>query len=88
MTTGHVFMAVSLDGFIACSDGDIDWLMKQKTDGEDHGYDEFIASVDGLVMGRGSYQKILTFAEWPYKKTVIVMSRSLTNEDIPDELKG
>lgn len=87
MTTGHVFMAVSLDGFIARGDGGLDWLMKQKTDGEEHGFDEFMASVDGLVMGRGSYQKVLTFDEWPYKNPVIVMSRTLTNSDIPDELK-
>jgi dihydrofolate reductase len=80
-------MAMSLDGFVARRDGGLDWLMKQKTDGEDHGYDAFMASVDGLVMGRGSYQKILTFDEWPYKKPVIVMSRTLTNSDIPEALR-
>jgi dihydrofolate reductase len=61
MTTGHVFIAVSLDGFIARQDGGLDWLMKQKTAGEDHGYDTFMASVDGLIMGRGSFEKALTF---------------------------
>ena len=81
-------MAMSLDGFVARSDGGLDWLMKQKTDGEDHGFDEFVASIDGLVMGRGSYQNVLTFGEWPYEKPVVVMSRTLTDADIPDELKG
>ena len=86
MTTGHVFIAISLDGYIARPDGDIDWLMKQNTEGEDHGYDPFMASVDGLVMGRGSFEKIMTFDEWPYAKPVVVMSNSLTQSDIPDHL--
>jgi len=81
-------MAMSLDGFIARRDGDIDWLTKYQIDGEDHGFDAFMASVDGLVMGRGSFQKVLTFGEWFYKKTVVVMSRTLIDADIPDELKG
>ena len=68
MTTGHVFIATSQDGFIAREDGNIDWLMKQKTDGEDHGYEDFMASVEGLIMGRGSYEKVLTFGDWPYQK--------------------
>ena len=46
MTTGHVFKAMSLDGYIARADGGLDWLMKQRTDGEDYGYDAFMASVD------------------------------------------
>ena len=55
MITGHVFIAVSIDGFIACRDGDLDWLMKQPTGREDHGFDAFMDSVDGLVMGRLTY---------------------------------
>lgn len=88
MITGHVFIATSLDGFIARQDGDLDWLMKQKTDGEDHGYDALVATIDGLVMGRGSFQKILTFEKWPYAKPVIVMSDTLTQDDIPAALAG
>ncbi len=86
MTTGHVYIATSLDGFVARPDHRIDWLTKQKTDGEDHGYDEFIDSVDGIVMGRGSFETILSFGEWPYQKPVIVMSKSLSQSDIPAEL--
>ena len=51
MTTGHVFMAMSFDGFVARVDFGLDWLIKQKTDGEDHGNAAFMESVDGLVMG-------------------------------------
>ena len=82
MPTGHVFIAISLDGYIARTDGRLDRLMKQNTEGEDHGYDTFMASVDGLVMGRGSYEKILTFDDWPYHKPVIVMSRTLSPDAI------
>lgn len=88
MTTGHVFIATSLDGYVARPTGELDWLMKQKTDGEDHGYDEFIASIDGLVMGRGSFLQVLGFDKWPYSKPVIVMSKTLTRTDIPDSLEG
>ena len=51
MTTGHVFIATSLDGFIARPDGSIDWLPGLESDpGENYGYDDFLATVDGLVM--------------------------------------
>lgn len=62
MTTGHVFIACNLDGFIARPDGDLDWLMRVDTVGDDHSYDAMIASVDGLIMGRGTFEKVLTFA--------------------------
>lgn len=88
MTTGHVFIACSLDGFIARPDGDLDWLMRVDTGGDDHGYNAMIASVDGLIMGRGTFEKVLTFAPWPYHKPVVVMSQSLQPSDIPKDLKG
>ena len=88
MTTGHVYIAVSIDGFIARPDGGLDWLMKQPTAGEDYGYDAFMASVDGLIMGRASYEKVLTFAEWPYRKPVVVLSRTLAGGDVPASLAG
>jgi dihydrofolate reductase len=88
MTTGHVFIACSLDGFIARPDGDLDWLMQVDTDGEDHGYDDMIASVDGLIMGRGTFEKVLSFKPWPYHKPVVVMSESRKPSDIPEALAG
>lgn len=86
-----VFIAASVDGFIARPDGGIDWLFKPEYGADDgagpFGYAEFIASVDVLVMGRNSYEKVLSFPTWPYDKTpVIVLStRELT---IPDNLAG
>ncbi len=88
MTTGHVFIAVSLDGFIARRDGDIDWLENQGGENEDHGFAEMMASVDGLIMGRATFQKVLSLGEWIYEKPVIVMSQSLTQSDVPDHLRG
>jgi dihydrofolate reductase len=87
MTTGHIFMAMSLDGFVAREDFGLDWLMKQKTDGEDHGHETFMESIDGLVMGSGSFRTLLTFDAWPYEKPVIVLSKTLKLNDIPKELR-
>ena len=84
--TGHVFLGVSLDGFVARLDHRLDWLTKHAATGEDHGYDAFMAGVDGIIMGSGSLRTVLTFGEWPYRKPVIVMSGSLTPSDIPPAL--
>ena len=78
MTTGHVFIAISLDGYIARDDGDISWLQSISTEGEDHGYQDFMAGVDGLIMGRETFQKVLEFETWPYSKPVVVMSQTLS----------
>ncbi|MBL4807248.1 MAG: dihydrofolate reductase [Rhodobacteraceae bacterium] len=87
MVKGIIYIAASLDGFVARENGDLDWLMKQDTAGEDFGYDALMASVDGLVMGRGSYKTVAGFDEWPYQKPVIVLSKSLTQHDIPARLR-
>lgn len=74
-----VFIAASVDGYIARSDGGIDWL--GSGDGaEDYGYSEFFDLVDVLVVGRNSYEKVLSFPEWPYgeKKVVVLTSRPLS----------
>src|SRR5687768_1520675 len=59
-----VFVGTSLDGFIARKNGALDFL--PAGGGEPHGYDEFFASVDALVIGRKTYQTVLAFEEWPY----------------------
>ena len=73
--TASVFVGVSVDGFMARINGDIDWL--PAGGGEPHGYDEFIATVDAIVLGRNSFEKVLTFGVWPYgdKRVVILSSR-------------
>ena len=68
-----VFVGTSLDGFIARPNGDLDFL--PAGGGEEHGYAAFMATVDALVVGRNTYDKVLTFDEWPYgNKPVIVLS--------------
>ncbi len=72
-----VFIATSLDGFIARKDGALDWLPGSdgQTGGEDYGFGAFFESVDTLVIGRKTYDLVLTFPEWPYKgKRVVVLS--------------
>ncbi|MBN4054240.1 dihydrofolate reductase [Nitrospira defluvii] len=73
-----VFIATSLDGFIARENGDLDWLdaaNKTVSEGEDCGYVAFMDSVDVLVMGRNTYEQVLSFGDWPYQnKPVIVLS--------------
>ncbi|HCN70834.1 MAG TPA: deaminase, partial [Pusillimonas sp.] len=86
MTTAHVFIAISLDGFIARQDGDINWLLERDDPTEDHGYTDFIADKDMIVMGRGSYEKVLTLGAWPYDKPVLVLSEQLANTPVPDML--
>ena len=72
MIEASVFIGVSLDGFIARVDGSLDWL---PPDCEPHGYDEFIATVDALVIGRKTFEKVLTFEAWPYgPKPVFALS--------------
>lgn len=80
-----VYIATSLDGFIARPNGDIDWLTGGEGS-EDYGYAEFISTVDHIVMGRNTYEKVLTFGHWPYEKKVIVLtSRDLI---VPEDLAG
>ena len=68
-----VFVGISVDGFLARPNGDFDFL--PEGGGEPHGYDEFMASVDALVIGRNTFEKVLTLEAWPYgDKRVVVLS--------------
>jgi dihydrofolate reductase len=72
-----VYIATSMDGFIARQDGGIDWLPGEEdaVEGEDYGYQEFIDSVDAIVMGRNTYELSSSFGAWPYGDVpVIVLS--------------
>jgi dihydrofolate reductase len=78
-----VFIATSLDGFIARKDGALDWL--PVNGGEPHGYDEFIATVDALVIGRKTLETVLKFDAWPYaQKPVVVLSTTLSELRVPE----
>jgi len=71
-----VFVAISIDGFIARADGTIDWLDKAQNlvpEGEDCGYRAFMDSVDILIMGRNTFEQMLTFGPWPYGDTPVVV---------------
>jgi dihydrofolate reductase len=68
-----VFIGTSLDGFIARANGEFDFL--DEGGGEPHGYDEFMATVDALVIGRKTFETVLAFSQWPYgAKPVFVLS--------------
>ena len=68
-----VFIGTSVDGFIARANGDLDFL--PPGGGEPHGYDEFMGTVDALVIGRKTFETVLTFDTWPYgEKPVFVLS--------------
>ena len=78
-----VFIATSLDGFIARENGGLDWLPGD--DVEDHGYFEFMATVDALVMGRNTFETVLGFGSWPYgSKPVIVLTSAPEKIAIPE----
>jgi dihydrofolate reductase len=86
---GRVFIGMSLDGYIARPDSELDWL----TDPPSHiehervasdrpalDWSAFIADIDHLVMGRGTYDKVLTFDHWPYAdQNVVVLSTTLSS---------
>src|SRR5713101_6837269 len=72
-----VFIGTSVDGFLARPDGALDFL--PEGGGEPHGYDEFIASVDAIVIGRKTFETVLGFPSWPYgdKRVVVLSTRRL-----------
>jgi len=80
-----VYIGTSLDGFIARKDGDIDWLTQFANDEAFHSYEELIRRVDAIVIGRGTFEKVLSFPSWPYKMKVFVLSSSI--KQVPDIVK-
>ncbi len=72
-----LFIAASLDGYIAGPDDDLSWMF---TDA-DFGFSDFYSDVDTLIMGRGTYEVVRSYLDWPYPgKRVIVVSRNPDNE--------
>lgn len=82
-----VYIALSLDGYIARTDGSIDWLRgnTEPEPGEDYGFRAFFDRVDALVMGRNTFDKVLDFESWAYgEKPVFVLTHRPV--DLPGEL--
>jgi len=82
-----VFIATSLDGFIADKNGNIEWLHSiPNPDQIDMGYSEFTSQIDALVMGRVTFETVCGFdIDWPYQKPVFVLSNTMTK--IPEKFK-
>ncbi|WP_380053581.1 dihydrofolate reductase family protein [Falsihalocynthiibacter sp. SS001] len=86
--TVEVFIATSIDGFIARPDGSLDWLENSDyaIEGEDYGYAAFMARVGCLLMGSGTFDVVAGFDPWPYNKPVYVMSNRL--RALPEKFAG
>ena len=82
-----LYIAISLDGFIAKEDGSVDWLSSFD---EDYGYEEFLYSIDTIIMGSKTYQQVLTFGEWPYQgiKTFVLTHQKLKDDENVEFLSG
>src|SRR5512136_2254475 len=78
-----LYIATSLDGYIARNNGDISWLSKVERQGEDYGYGDFIKTVDTVIMGRKTYEKVLTFGGvFPHRdRKCYVFSRTRRGKD-------
>ncbi|WP_106449201.1 dihydrofolate reductase family protein [Trichococcus alkaliphilus] len=78
-----VYIAVSLDGYIAHSDGNIDWLDSVARPDEDYGYDTFIETIDTVIMGRKTYEKVLSFGgDFPHaSRDCYVLTRTERRPD-------
>lgn len=78
-----LFISVSIDGYLARKNGDIDWLSIVEDPKEDYGYKEFVKSIDAVIMGRNTYEKVRSFGiEFPHRdKKCYVLSRSKKSSD-------
>lgn len=79
-----VYIGTSLDGFIARNDGDIRWLTQFANGEAITAYKELTDRIDAIVIGRGTFDKVLTFPSWPYEKRVFLLSSSI--EQVPEKL--
>lgn len=74
-----VYIATSIDGYIAKSDGGIDWLNEiPNPDNSDYGFTDFMNRIDGILMGRSTYEIVMDYGVWFYTKPVYVLSNTWT----------
>lgn len=73
-----IYIATSIDGYIARKDGTLDWLYRVGCANEDYGFQKLIDSIDGVILGRHTYEVAAKVPDWPYKgKRIVVLSNSL-----------
>lgn len=86
--SNRVFIATSLDGYIADKNGGIDWLHSvPNPNGDDMGFVDFMHETDALVMGRTTFETVCSFdVPWPYNKPVFVLSTTMN--EIPESHQG
>jgi dihydrofolate reductase len=72
-----VYIGTSLDGFIAREDGGLDWLTGYADQDAVDSYNDFMSGIDSIVVGRGTFETVMTFPAWPYDRPVFVLSNSL-----------
>ena len=84
--TNYVYIAQSLDGYIAGPKGELDWLDEiDNPEKNDYGFSEFMKNIDALIMGRNTFDKVLSFGMWPYDKPVFVATNSMPS--VPSVVK-
>lgn len=88
MIRASVFVGVSVDGFLARPDGTFDFL--EAGGGEPHGFEEFLATVDVLLMGRMTYEVVRAFAEWPYgdRPVFVLSTKPLPADERIERIEG
>lgn len=79
------YIGTSLDGFIARKNGEIDWLIQFDSEEINQSYAGFSNGIDAILMGRGTFEKVLTFPDWLYQQKVFVLSSQI--KQIPDNLQ-
>jgi dihydrofolate reductase len=74
-----IYVAISLDGYIARENGEIDWLMRiPNPEKSDYGFSDFMENIDAIIMGRKTFETVSNFdIEWPYSKPVFILSNSI-----------
>jgi len=84
-----VYIATSIDGYIAREDHSIDWLMDlPNPDKSDYGFSEFLDRLDGIIMGRKTFEIVMGFKQWPYAKPVPIFVLSNSLLALPEKVLG